>query len=177
MDNSIESPGLLKIESLQWIKGDKIGSVEQIATQEGEWTIFHSGARIATNLINEFMIPIEGEPLDLNPVQAIPNGPIATNGPASQPPSERIVNKQKDNPIKTLFDKQKKTDSIDLKLTFSINVPSKDIFDIISMTFDEDEVINELNSFISNQINPDVLKDTLKTSIEELIKKRFNINP
>jgi hypothetical protein len=173
MDNSTDTQEI----TLQWIKGDKIGNVETVANQDGEWTTFKSGARIATGLINEFMIPIEGEPLDLNPIQPVLDGPRGTNGPGPHPSGERTVSKPKDNPIKTLFDKQKKTDKVDLKLTFSINVPSKDIFDIISMSFDEDEVLVELDSFISNQIDADVLKDTLRTSIEELIQKRFKTNP
>jgi hypothetical protein len=45
------------------------------------------------------------------------------------------------------------------------------------MSFDEEEVLVELDSFISNQIDTDVLKDTLRTSIEELIQKRFKTNP
>lgn len=172
MDNSTDTQEI----TLQWIKGDKIGNVETIANQDGEWTTFKSGARIATGLINEFMIPIEGEPLDLNLVQPVLDGPTGTNDIGPHPTRVR-VDKGKDNPIKTLFDKQKKTDKVDLKLTFSINVPSKDIFDIISMSFDEDEVLTELDSFITNQIDDEVLKDTLKASIEELIQKRFKTNP
>lgn len=171
MDNSTGTQEI----TLQWIKGDKIGNVETVANQDSEWTTFKSGARIATSLINEFMIPIEGEPLDLNPVQPVLDGPTDTKGPL--PPTGVRVDKRKDNPIKTLFDKQKKTDKVDLKLTFSIKVPSKDIFDIISMSFDEDEVLVELDSFISNQIDAEILKDTLRTSIEELIQKRFKTNP
>jgi hypothetical protein len=162
MSNSTETS-----VSLQWIKGDKIGSVEQISLHEGEWTIFSSGTRIATNLIGEFMIPIEGEPLDLNPVQPT----LITPSPISA--SINVKRQPKDNPIKTLFDKQKKTDKVELKLTFSINVPTSDIFNIINMTFDEDEVRAELDSFISNQINEEVIKETLITSINELIEKRF----
>jgi hypothetical protein len=162
--------------TLQWIKGDKIGNVETVANQDSEWTTFKSGSRIATSLINEFMILLEGEPLDFDPTQPPLDGPRGTNGPGPHPSGERGINKKKDNPIKTLFDKQKKTDKVDLKLTFSINVPSKDIFDIISMSFDEEEVLVELDSFISNQIDTEVLKDTLRTSIEELIQKRFKTN-
>lgn len=170
MDNSTQEI------SLQWVKGDKIGNVEKISTQDGEWTVFQSGARIATSLIHEFMMPLEGEPLDLNP-PTVPLGPTGSNGPGPHPIGTQVSPKPvKENPIKTLFDKQKKTDKVDLKLTFSINVPAKDIFDIISMTFDEDEVIAELDSFISAQIDQGILKDTLRTSIEELIKKRYKSN-
>lgn len=162
--------------TLQWIKGDKIGNVEKLSSQDEEWTVFESGSRIATGLINEFMIPVEGEPLDLNP-SSIPPVAAEFNKADSRVTGTRTSTKSvKENPIKTLFDKQKKTDKVDLKLTFSINVPSKDIFDIISMTFDEDEVVMELDSFISTQINSEILKDTLRTSIEELINTRYKIN-
>lgn len=170
MDNSTQEI------TLQWVKGDKIGNIEKISRQDGEWTVFESGSRIATDLINEFMLPIEGALFDLDPPAEL-LGPIGSDGPGPHPIGIQVSPKAaKENPIKTLFDKQKKTDKIDLKLTFSINVPAKDIFDIISMTFDEDEVIAELDSFISAQINPEILKDTLRTSIEELIKKRYKSN-
>jgi len=157
---------------LQWIKGDKTGNIERMTGQDSEWTLFESGSRISTNLINEFMLPVEGEPLDLNPIQPPLDGPRGTNGPGPDPIGVRL-DQRKDNPIKTLFDKQKKTDKVDLKLTFSVNVPAKDIFDIINMTFGEDEVLIELDSFISNQIDETILKDTLRTSIEELIKAKY----
>ena len=54
-------------EKLQWIKGDKIGSVEVIKTTEDGWTIFESGGRISTSLISEFLEPLDGDPLDFNP--------------------------------------------------------------------------------------------------------------
>jgi hypothetical protein len=171
MDNSTSIQEL----SLQWIKGDKIGNIEKVSSQDNEWTIFQSGSRIATGLIHEFMIPIEDEPLNFDPTQPALDGPRGTTGPGPHP-TGITVEQQKDNPIKTLFNKQKKTDKVDLKLTFSINVPAKDIFDIISMTFDEDEVIAELDSFISNQIDSGILKDTLRTSIEELISNRYKLN-
>lgn len=168
MDNSTQEI------ALQWIKGDKIGNVEKIDNQNSEWTTFQSGSRIATDLIHEFMIPIEGEPLDLS-ILSESLGPTGSNGLGPHPNgTQGLIKHKKDNPIKTLFDKQKKTDKVDLKLSFSISVPAKNIFDIISMSFDEDEVIAELDSFISAQINPEILKDTLRTSIEELIKDRYN---
>ena len=173
MDNSTGTQEL----TLQWVKGDKIGNIEKVSSQDNEWTIFQSGSRISTGLIHEFMIPIEGEPLSFDPTQPVLEGPTGSVGPGPHPAGiSESAKSAKENPIKTLFNKQKKTDKVDLKLSFSINVPAKDIFDIISMTFDEEEVITELDSFISNQIDPSILKDTLRTSIEELIINRYKLN-
>jgi len=157
-------------EKLQWIKGDKIGSVETINTTEGDWTVFDSGGRISTNLIKEFLQPVIGTPLDFS------------NTPTQPPTIKKGKNKTKasksatSSPIRTLFDKQKKNDKIKLNLTFPIEVPKKDIYEIISSSFDSVEVNSELESFIQEQISQDFIKDSLIQSIKELIKTRYDIN-
>jgi hypothetical protein len=167
MDNSMENK---EKEKLQWIKGDKIGSVETINTTEGDWTVFDSGGRISTNLIKEFLQPVIGTPLDFS------------NTPTQPPTIKKGKNKTKasksatSSPIRTLFDKQKKNDKIKLNLTFPIEVPKKDIYEIISSSFDSVEVNSELESFIQEQISQDFIKDSLIQSIKELIKTRYDIN-
>ena len=167
MDNSMENK---EKEKLQWIKGDKIGSVETINTTEGDWTVFDSGGRISTNLIKEFLQPVIGTPLDFS------------NTPTQPPTIKKGKNKTKasksatSSPIRTLFDKQKKNDKIKLNLTFPIEVPKKDIYEIISSSFYSVEVNSELESFIQEQISQDFIKDSLIQSIKELIKTRYDIN-
>lgn len=161
--------------TLQWIKGDKVGNVEKIVSQDGEWTMFQSGARIASELLGEFLIPIEGEPLDLN-IQSEITGPTGSNGPGPHPTGlQGLVKQVRENPIKTLFDKQKKTDQINLEFSIPVSVPLTDIFNIISMSFGEEEVLKELDLFILNQVNIENIKDTLQKSIHDLIIKRYNI--
>ena len=156
--------------NLQWIKGDKFGSVETVESTEGEWTIFKNGGRIATNLLSEFLEPIDGEPLDFNPptpalIQA------AEVYKEKVPPQKAIT-----SPIRTLFDKQKKNDKVKLNLLFPIEVPKKAIYEIINSSFDADEVNNELESFIKNQVSEDLILDSLFDSIKELIKTRYGID-
>lgn len=161
--------------TLQWIKGDKVGNVECVIMQDSEWTMFQSGGRIATEIINEFMIPIEGEPLDLN-IQPQIIESIGSNGPGPRSTGiQGSIKPVRENPIKTLFDKQKKTDQINLEFSIPVNVPLTDIFNIISMSFDEEEVLRELDSFITNQVNIENIKDTLQKSIHELIIKRYDV--
>jgi hypothetical protein len=160
----------LEKEQLQWIKGDKIGTVEVISGNDGEWTTFESGSRIATSLISEFLMPIDGEPLDFSP----PN-PALTK--AAETYKEKVTTQPKvASPIRTLFDKQKKNDSVKLNLTFPIDVPKKAIYEIISTSFDLDEVNEELESYIKDQISEDLVKDSLFESIKQLIKSRYQAN-
>ena len=155
----------LEKEVLQWIKGDKIGDVETVKGIDNEWTVFESGGRIYTELINEFLLPIKGEPLDfrLTPAEVIKPTPKATP-----------INTQ--SPIRTLFDKQKKNDTIKLNLTFPIVVPKNAIYEIISSSFDFVEVNDELESFIKDQISEDLILDSLFDSIKELVKTKYKIN-
>lgn len=155
---------------LQWIKGDKIGTVETVAGTEGEWTIFESGGRVSTGLISEFLSPIDGEPLDFTSPQitAPQTGPVQDNTPT--------VSTNTSSPIRTLFDKQKKNDKIKLTLSFPIEVPKEAIYEIISSSFDLDEVNDELESFIVDQISDGFVKDSLMESIKELISTRYKID-
>ncbi len=160
----------LEQEKLQWIKGEKFGTVEIVKGIDNEWTLFVSGGRIATNLISEFLVPVNGKPLDFNPT--VP--PLAQTPTAHKekiPPQPEVA-----SPIRTLFDKQKKNDKVKLNLTFPIEVPKKAIYEIISSSFDADEVNNELESFIKNQVSEDLILDSLFDSIKELIKTRYKID-
>ena len=157
-------------KKLQWIKGDKFGTVEIIKGVEGDWTTFHSGNRIATNLISEFLEPLDGDPLDLNP------SPPAVTKAAEVYKEKLPPQKETPSPIRTLFDKQKKNDKVKLNLTFPIEVPKKAIYEIISSSFDSEEVNEELESFIKNQISEDLILDSLFDSIKELIKTRYKID-
>ena len=156
--------------NLQWIKGDKFGSVETVESTEGEWTIFKNGGRIATNLLSEFLEPIDGEPLDFNP-------PTPALTKAAEVYKEKSPpKKETSSPIRTLFDKQKRNDKVKLNLTFPIEVPKKAIYEIISSSFDSEEVNDELESFIKNQISEDLILDSLFDSNKELIKTRYKID-
>lgn len=157
-------------EKLQWIKGDKIGTVEIITGTDGQWTKFESGGRIDTSLISEFLSPIDGEPLDFDP-------PTPTLQKAAETYKEKVTNPlPTSSPIRTLFDKQKKNDKIKLSLSFPIEVPKKGIYEIISSSFDLDEVNDELESFIVDQISDSFVKDSLVQSIKELISSRYKID-
>lgn len=157
-------------EKLQWIKGDKIGTVEVVIGTDGKWTTFESGGRIDTSLISEFLSPIDGEPLDFDP-------PTPTLQKAAETYKEKVTNQlPTSSPIRTLFDKQKKNDKIKLSLSFPIEVPKKGIYEIISSSFDLDEVNDELESFIENQISDSFVKDSLVQSIKELISSRYKID-
>lgn len=167
---------------LQWIKGDKFGNVEIVNGTQDQWTTFKSGGRIATNLISEFLEPIVGDALDFNsasPPQTIKDPHKLDNQELEGTGMKWVTKKatpETASPIRTLFDKQKKNDKVKLNLSFPIEVPNKAIYEIISSSFDADEVNDELESFIKDQISEDLILDSLFDSIKELIKTRYKID-
>lgn len=162
----------LEQERFQWIKGDKIGTVETVKGIDGEWTTFESGRRINTGLIPEFLMVVNGEPLDFSE----PPPPKPALQKAAKTHKEKVVSQPTASPIRTLFDKQKKNDKIKLNLSFPIEVPKEGIYEIISSSFDADEVNTELESFIKDQISESLIKDSLIQSITELISSRYKID-
>lgn len=155
---------------LQWIKGDKIGNVETVKGSEAEWTLFESGARISSSLINEFMIPVSSSDPVLDFGSVISEVPQFQNKKESKSSTKENSTK---SPIRILFDKQKNTDDVTLSLSLNITIPKKDIFDIMSVSFEEEEVIKELWSFIADQIKDETVKETIKFGISSLIEERY----
>ena len=155
----------------QWIKSDKTGNVVEVENEDGEWTYFKGGSRISTQLITEFLLPLEGDALpltsDLNTINSTP-----------LPQSSTIDVKatdvtQEKSPIAILFDKQKKNDKIKLEIEFPIEIPKVDIYSIIHASFDKKVVIDELKNYILNQLEDDDILDAIHNSIDNLIKDRY----
>ena len=165
MVDSIETVDPIKY---QWIKGDKIGTVEILDKQEGEWSVFKSGGRINTSLIPEFMLMVDGEELDFDPpTPAIVNAANEYKKPAKSQPKPA-------SPIRTLLDKQKKLDKHNIQISIPIDLLSLDMYSLLSTSFDEEEVNQELQQFIEDQIQSDKVIGMVQESIQSLIKERYS---
>lgn len=164
MADSIETVDLIRY---QWAKGDNQGTVETVSGVENEWTLFQSGRRINTSLINEFMLPIVDGELDFNP--PTPALVKAAESYKANAPIKKSVT----SPIRALLDKQKKLDKYNIQVSITIELLSKEMYSLLSSSFEEDEVINELNQFIEDQIKTDTVIGMVQDSIQSLIKERY----
>jgi len=165
MVDSIEAVDPIKY---QWIKGDKIGTVEILDKQEGEWSVFKSGGRINTSLIQEFMLEVDGEELDFDPpTPALANAADKYKKRAKSQPKAA-------SPIRTLLDKQKKLDKHNIQISIPIDLLSLDMYSLLSTSFDEEEVNQELQQFIEDQIQSDKVIGMVQESIQSLIKERYS---
>jgi hypothetical protein len=95
-----------------------------------------------------------------------------------QEKNTQINNKQSnkpESPIKLLLERQEKLDSETLKIDVDIEIPSKDILILILTTFNRDEVLEELRSFIFNQIPREEVDEIIKKYIDKFISLKYSI--
>ena len=159
----------------QWIKGDLSGDIVTFKDEGPLWITFNEGGRIATDLRDEFLQQLDpdiaGEFVKPNTIGIDPlNTSIKPTVNASS--NVEIPAKQA-SPIRVLFNKQKKNDKVKLTLQFPVNIPPNGIFNLMSSSFDADEVRDELQSFILDQLSEDEILDCLHSSVQSLIESKY----
>jgi hypothetical protein len=154
----------------QWIKGDDSGNVVTFKEEGSQWITFNEGGRIATGLKDEFLKPIDADIAAEFVKTPISHDPLNASSQALSIPEP--VAKVK-SPIRILFDKQKKNTKIKLTLEFPVNIPAKGMYEIMSTSFDIDEVNNELKDFILDQLSTTDINSCLNQSVESLIESKY----
>ena len=170
-----------KPEYWQWIKGDLIGNVVTFKDTDDSYINFNEGGRIAVNLRDEFLQSLDadvaGEFVTGNAVHDPLNTSAQTIHNSITPGilvDSLIKNESvSKSPIRILFDKQKKNKKIKLVLEFHINIPQSDMYDLMSTSFDVDEVNSELTDFILEQLSTTNITECLNQSVKSLIESNY----
>jgi len=178
-DNIEETPQEIQEQKYyQWIKGDQSGSVVTIKEEDLNWITFNEGGRLATEFRSEFI-----QELDSDIAGEFINTPNSTVDPLNQsatpietiteitstiPPLDTIS-----SPIRVLFNKQKKNNKVKVVLEFPVNIPTKGIYELMSTSFDKEEVNEQLQSFILDQLSEDEITDCLHNSVQSLIESKY----
>jgi hypothetical protein len=146
----------------QWIKGDKVGNIEVYKSEKVKgninFIIFESKNKINSALVNEFMIEIFDDSEILNMSE--------TNTPDkgfNSAPAEKVIEK---SPIRLLLEKQKDSSKDKIDIAINLNLPSKDMFNLLMSSFGED-VEKELISLILDD------KENLYKILENSIKNYY----
>lgn len=155
----------------QWIKGDDTGNVVTIKNEDDKWINFNNGTRLAKDLKAEFIQPLEadiaGELLKTQTPIGMPSTTVQkTTG-------DVLIPKKEISPIRVLFNKQKKNNKVKLLLEFPVSIPQKDVYELMSTSFDKDEVDDVLQSFILDQLSEDEILDCLHNSVQSLIESKY----
>ena len=160
-----------EIKYWQWIKGDDTGNVVTIKNEDDKWINFNNGTRLAKDLKSEFIQPLEedlaGELLKTQSPTGMPSITVQKiTGDVSIP-------KKEISPIRVLFNKQKKNSKVKLLLEFPVNIPQKAVYELMSTSFDKDEVNDVLQSFILDQLSEDEISNCLHNSVQSLIESKY----
>jgi hypothetical protein len=148
-------------KNLQWIKGDKTGAVETISAVDNEWIIFQSGGRISSELIYEFMVDVQEGVLDFS-IQPEERQSLQQN---NQQRNER------DSALMTLLKKMSKTEEHVLQINIPIKIPTLGMYHVLNDTFEESEVHEEIKKYVLDQINDKEIKQSVTSSVQEVISK------
>jgi hypothetical protein len=152
----------------QWIKGENLMNVvsfDIVTQQDDEFYIhFKGGSRINYSILEEYMT--------WYPTQRVEPRPAPTPAPQSQASVSSIkfgdagsaVNEASQSPIYNLLARQKKK-PVEIEFKIKVPLPSKDLFNVLTSSFDDAE--NEIVQFIIDSIDIDDIRNTLSKSIRE----------
>jgi len=152
----------------QWIKGENLMNVvsfDIVTQQDDEFYIhFKGGSRINYSILEEYMT--------WYPTQRVEPRPAPTPVPQSQASVSSIkfgdagssVNDASQSPIYNLLARQKKK-PVEIEFKIKVPLPSKDLFNVLTSSFDDAE--NEIVQFIIDSIDIDDIRNTLSKSIRE----------
>ena len=174
-DNIKETPQeeVPELKYYQWIKGEKSGDVVTIKNIDDKWINFNEGGRLSKDLQNEFLQQLDNDIAgEFVKPQTSGIDPLNISAP-NENLQEVVIPKKEISPIRVLFNKQKKNNKVKLLLEFPVNIPSKDLYKLMSTSFDKEEVNEELHDFISDQLSQDEITDCLFDSIKSLIESKY----
>lgn len=154
----------------QWIKGDDMGSIESYknvaSVGEDYFVEFISGKRMNINLLDEFLMYYPAPPkqdlgIRAEYTEVITKPSSVTSIVYSDSP---YINQSEESPIYKLLRKQKKN-SVEVSIKLKLNLPSKELYGVLSSSFDDAE--KDIIDFVLSGVDIDDIKASLADSIRQ----------
>lgn len=183
-DKSLEEiQNFFQTKDFQWLKGDQMGNIEKFkAIEKDESTglifiSFRSGGRMNVELVQEYMDVFPSQNIDFNSMASSP-----VSQPVQQLPENSTQIKKKPNsvssvqlsesPIYSLLKKQK-TNWVNVNITLKLNLPSKNLYGVLTNSFEEAD--REIINFVTEGIDIEDIKSALGDSILSYYDKKKNL--
>jgi hypothetical protein len=166
MTQEHDAPAVKK-RSLQWVKGDKIGMVETIKSDDGQWLTFDSGGRISKSIAGEFMLDVAEGTLSSDELKLNSSAHVAAV-PVKSAVSVESVHKQR-SPVAVLLERSQQHDDIELTVKIRVKTPTALLMTVLRDSFGE-EADSEVEEFVMAQVNA----DNLIASAREELKQCMN---
>jgi hypothetical protein len=191
MSNNTEQ--LEKTRVFQWIKGDSFGKVVTLKEEDSEFLYFTDGSQIYKTVAKEFLLESLDGDMPLPDAKPLGNGSkvnsrtsiIAENVYEDKSPTQisqqipQQISQQtpEETPLEQLIVKLSKKNSTTLNVPVELNLPRKEIVDLLvdnSEEYDRDAVLAIIVETTLNKININTLRETLKEQINSHLKNYYN---
>lgn len=164
--------------SYQWIKGENMSKIQHykdiIDIDNKKYIVFTDGSRISLDLLDEYMIKVDAgyseDPITpQSPGVEIIN--IHQNVGVKKRETKEIaqISQGTESPIFSLLSKQKEN-WVDVDLKLSINLPPRNLWDVLLSSFDDAE--GDILEYVTKDLDIEVVRQSLRESIKEIYKKQ-----
>ena len=168
-------------KTYQWKKGENFGKISEVKSTDSKFTYFEDGTQIFNNVLDEFMeevidgyLPFPGA----DAMTSIAMGQISTK-PESAPITQPTIKNTKVvelSPLEELVAKLSKKNIEPLHAVINLNIPNKQIFDMLIENADENKenLIDTIARVAVSQIEINKLQEYLKEEVITFINKYYN---
>ncbi len=187
MENNIETVQETTQETkiFQWKKGENFGKVVEVEKEDSEFYVFTDGSRIFKNMVEEFME-------EVNDVNDLPLPPTTIISLPSKDKKDKKVQDSKQtvvqnvvqesftpvekSPLENLIIKLSSKNVETLNLNLGINLPKKEVFDMLLENSDEskDEMIKTISTVVTSQIQIDKLQSYINEQVIIFLNNYYN---
>lgn len=160
-----------KLKQFQWKKGDKFGDIETVESEDSKFYYFKGGSKLFKNVQGEFLEPV------LDGVVPFPKTDVNDTKPNTKTietkPVEKVVEV---SAIEELVEKLSKKNIEKFETTLNLNIPNKDIYNMLVNSADEDpqELINVIAKVAVSKIEINKLQEYLTIEVTNFINKYYN---
>jgi len=79
------------------------------------------------------------------------------------------------SPIRLILDKQKKTSPLESNILLQSNIPTDKVFELLTVMFDEEEVIDEIINLVFDTVDIKLIEEELKKQLKSNIYSYYKI--
>lgn len=162
----------------QWKKGESFGKVVEVKEKDGEFTYFTDGSQIFNDVIDEFLEQVIGDNLPFPGAQSLNEIAVGIKT-VQKPVKKEVVEVQTEpekSPLEELVAKLSKKNMEPFQTTINLNIPNRQIFDMLIENADEDKenLINTIAKVAVSQIEINKLQEYLTQEVTIFINNYYN---
>ena len=163
----------------QWKKGDNFGQVVEVKESDGEFTYFTDGTQIFNDVLDEFLEKVDGNQLPFPGAQSlndIASGIKNESAPIKKQVVEEVQIEPEKSALEELVGKLSKKNMEPFQTTINLNIPNRQIFDMLIENADEDKenLINTIAKVAVSQIEINKLQEYLTQEVTIFINNYYN---